>query len=78
MRMHTYVSARRPCACVPQIHGCENSLANAPRNCRRVRVCPLHIRAPYLDLDGGRKRFCHQCGRFQELGLFDGELRSCR
>jgi hypothetical protein len=29
-------------------------------------------------LDGGPKRFCHQCQRFHPLEEFDDEKRSCR
>jgi len=45
---------------------------------KRYKICPYHMEANFLLVEGQSIRFCQQCGRFQLLSEFDGDKRSCR
>jgi len=45
--------------------------------CRRYRICPYHAGLPGMILGGKIVRFCQQCGRFQPIGDFEGNKKSC-
>lgn len=43
--------------------------------CLRYRVCPAHLNAAVVELDGVASRFCQQCGKFHRLEDFDGSKK---
>ncbi|KAL4539530.1 hypothetical protein Ndes2437B_g02101 [Nannochloris sp. 'desiccata'] len=46
---------------------------------QRYRICRTCSSVDRTDdIDGLLKRFCQQCGRFQHITLFDGNMRTCR
>ena len=49
--------------------------APLPPASQRYRICKAHLKSPALLVDGVPQRFCQQCGRFHDLGEFDGEKR---
>ncbi|KAI7836173.1 hypothetical protein COHA_009940 [Chlorella ohadii] len=63
---------------VCQVEGCGAALDNLREYHQRYKVCEEHLKMPFIIKDGQQVRFCQQCGRFQPLGEFDGEKRSCR
>lgn len=48
--------------------------------CLTKKVCPTCLQADAVQLPGSTalQRFCHQCGKFEDIALFDGERRTCR
>jgi hypothetical protein len=44
---------------------------------KRKHLCQKHMRAEYVQLEElqGKWRFCFQCGKLEELKLFDGNRR---
>ena len=61
-----------------QVDGCEQGLCMLKEYHQRYRVCAEHLKCDYVLKDGIRQRFCQQCGKFQDLELFDHDKRSCR
>ncbi|PSR87468.1 Teosinte glume architecture like [Actinidia chinensis var. chinensis] len=57
---------------------CRADLSKCREYHRRHRVCECHSKTPVVVVGGKEQRFCQQCSRFQSLGEFDGEKRSCR
>lgn len=45
--------------------------------CLTKKVCPTCLQADAVQLPGtaSMQRFCHQCGKFEDIDLFDGERR---
>lgn len=76
----TYLTHSHAAACAWQVPGCNINLQSVvPRSCRRKGICPMHLKASFLEFAGGLKyRFCQQCGRFEPLQAFEGSHRSCR
>jgi len=61
-----------------QADGCDvNLLGLKKKYYARYRVCPDHQKAMCCNVGGEKKRFCQQCGKFQALGEFDGNKKSC-
>ncbi|PSS35302.1 Squamosa promoter-binding-like protein [Actinidia chinensis var. chinensis] len=60
------------------VDGCTNDLTDCRDYYRRHRVCERHSKTPVVVVGGKEKRFCQQCSRFESLGEFDEEKRSCR
>lgn len=60
------------------VDGCIADLSNCREYHRRHRVCERHSKTPVVIVGGKEQRFCQQCSRFQSLGEFDEEKRSCR
>nr|AZL19392.1 transcription factor SBP2 [Diospyros kaki] len=60
------------------VDGCTADLSNCREYHRRHRVCERHSKTPVVYVGGKEQRFCQQCSRFQSLGEFDEEKRSCR
>jgi hypothetical protein len=44
----------------------------------RYKICEAHLRANLVIHQGVEQRFCQQCGKFHNIGDFDGDKRSCR
>ena len=44
----------------------------------RYKICETHLKASVVTKSGRQQRFCQQCGKFHDIGEFDGEKRSCR
>jgi len=61
-----------------QVDGCEQRLCMLKEYHQRYRVCADHLKCDHIVKDGIRQRFCQQCGKFQDLELFDDDKRSCR
>eukprot|EP00775_Hariotina_reticulata_P003717 gene3717-3979_t len=65
-----------------QVQGCNTDLAAVNKlYCIKKRVCPEHMKSLSVVLVGGgpgAQRYCHQCGKFELLTMFDGTKRSCR
>ncbi|WIA20148.1 hypothetical protein OEZ85_005998 [Tetradesmus obliquus] len=61
-----------------QVDGCKSKLSNCKPYCVRYRVCPAHLAAAQVQLQGETSRFCQQCGKFHAIEEFDGNKRSCR
>lgn len=62
----------------PQVEGCSGSLKNLKEYHQRYKICEHHLKVSSIVVEGVRKRFCQQCGRFHDLSEFDGDKRSCR
>nr|WMI30916.1 squamosa promter-binding-like protein 15 [Diospyros sp. 'deyangshi'] len=60
------------------VDGCTADLSNCREYHRRHRVCERHSKTPVVYVGGKEQRFCQQCSRFQSIGEFDEEKRSCR
>lgn len=60
------------------VPGCVRPIENMKEYYKRYKICPYHMEANFLLVEGQRIRFCQQCGRFQLLSEFDGDKRSCR
>lgn len=66
------------CACVPQVRGCGVLLTGGKSYCIKKRACMTHMAADavFLGHDASTQyRFCQQCGKFEELAMFDGNRR---
>lgn len=61
-----------------QVDGCSTEVGGMRDYHSRYKICEAHLKAPVVHKDGQPLRFCQQCGKFQPLGDFDGEKRSCR
>lgn len=61
-----------------QVPGCEALLTHLRDYYQRYKICETHLKMESLLKDGELQRFCQQCGRFQPLGDFDDNKRSCR
>lgn len=68
--------SRGPPTC--QVEGCVTDLSGLKEYHNRYKICEYHLKIPSIIREGGRQRFCQQCGRFHNLGEFDGDKRSCR
>jgi SBP domain len=60
------------------VEGCSGSLKNLKEYHQRYKICEHHLKVSSIVVEGVRKRFCQQCGRFHDLSEFDGDKRSCR
>lgn len=60
------------------VPGCDRPIEKMKEYYKRYKICPYHMEANFLLVEGQKIRFCQQCGRFQLLSEFDGEKRSCR
>ena len=67
---------RGPPTC--QVDGCITDLTGLKEYHNRYKICEFHLKIPSIVREGARQRFCQQCGRFHDLGEFDGDKRSCR
>ena len=65
-------------AAVCQVDGCSVDLASLKEYHNRYKICEYHLKIPSIIREGLRQRFCQQCGRFHNIGEFDGDKRSCR
>jgi hypothetical protein len=45
---------------------------------QRCKVCQFHRTATQVIIQEEKLRFCHKCGRFEPLELFETTRRSCR
>lgn len=63
---------------VCQVEGCSTDLAGLKEYHNRYKICEFHLKIPCIVREGTRQRFCQQCGRFHNIGEFDGDKRSCR
>ena len=61
-----------------QVDGCQVDVATMRDYHARYKVCPVHLKASQVLMQGNLNRFCQQCGRFHPLREFDGSKRSCR
>ncbi|EEF45453.1 squamosa promoter-binding-like protein 7 [Ricinus communis] len=61
-----------------QVPGCEVDISELKGYHKRHRVCLRCATAGSVLLDGHRKRYCQQCGKFHLLPDFDEGKRSCR
>lgn len=61
-----------------QVDGCLNDLAGLKEYHNRYKICHHHLKIPSIVRAGHIQRFCQQCGRFHDIGEFDGDKRSCR
>ncbi|XP_052190238.1 squamosa promoter-binding-like protein 7 isoform X2 [Diospyros lotus] len=61
-----------------QVPGCKADISELKGYHRRHRVCLRCANASSVALDGKRKRYCQQCGKFHILSDFDEGKRSCR
>lgn len=68
--------SRGPPTC--QVEGCVTDLSGLKEYHNRYKICEYHLKIPSIVREGARHRFCQQCGRFHDLGEFDGDKRSCR
>lgn len=53
-------------------------LVRSPFPLQRCKVCQFHRTAAEVVIGGDVLRFCHKCGRFEALELFETTRRSCR
>ena len=65
-------------AAVCQVDGCNTDLGSLKEYHNRYKICEFHLKIPCIIREGMRQRFCQQCGRFHNIGEFDGDKRSCR
>ncbi|EFN53428.1 hypothetical protein CHLNCDRAFT_136650 [Chlorella variabilis] len=65
-------------AAAAAVPGCGAELVTAKGYYRRYRICQLHCSMASMQMDGREQRFCQQCGRFQDIGEFEGSRKSCR
>ena len=65
-------------AAVCQVDGCNTDLGSLKEYHNRYKICEFHLKIPCITREGTRQRFCQQCGRFHNIGEFDGDKRSCR
>ncbi len=63
---------------VCQVEGCGQRLCFLKEYHQRYRVCVEHLKCESVYRSGRKMRFCQQCGKFQDLELFDEGKRSCR
>lgn len=68
--------SRGPPTC--QVEGCVTDLSGLKEYHNRYKICEYHLKIPSIIREGVKQRFCQQCGRFHNLGEFDGDKRSCR
>ncbi|XP_030540825.1 squamosa promoter-binding-like protein 7 [Rhodamnia argentea] len=61
-----------------QVPTCKADIRELKGYHRRHRVCLRCANASAVVLDGERKRYCQQCGKFHILSDFDEGKRSCR
>ncbi|KAI3443170.1 SBP-type domain-containing protein [Psidium guajava] len=61
-----------------QVPSCKADIRELKGYHRRHRVCLRCANASAVVLDGERKRYCQQCGKFHILSDFDEGKRSCR
>lgn len=61
-----------------QVPGCEADISELKGYHKRHRVCLRCANASTVLLDGEKKRYCQQCGKFHLLSDFDEGKRSCR
>ncbi|KAL6971378.1 Squamosa promoter-binding-like protein [Sarracenia purpurea var. burkii] len=61
-----------------QVPACEKDISELKGYHRRHRVCLQCANASAVILDGHRRRYCQQCGKFHILSDFDEGKRSCR
>ncbi|CAL5415847.1 unnamed protein product [Camellia sinensis] len=61
-----------------QVVGCEADISELKGYHKRHRVCLQCANASDVGIDGQRKRYCQQCGKFHILSDFDEGKRSCR
>ncbi|KAF8038164.1 hypothetical protein BT93_B0892 [Corymbia citriodora subsp. variegata] len=61
-----------------QVPSCKADIRELKGYHRRHRVCLRCANASAVLLDGERKRYCQQCGKFHILSDFDEGKRSCR
>lgn len=61
-----------------QVNGCLTDLTGLKEYHNRYKICEYHLKIPSIVREGSKQRFCQQCGRFHDLGEFDGDKRSCR
>ncbi|PSS33929.1 Squamosa promoter-binding-like protein [Actinidia chinensis var. chinensis] len=61
-----------------QVPACEADISELKGYHRRHRVCLRCANATVVVLDGQKKRYCQQCGKFHILSDFDEGKRSCR
>lgn len=61
-----------------QVEGCEQRLCFLKDYHQRYRVCAEHLKCDSIIRNGVKMRFCQQCGKFEDLELFDKGKRSCR
>ncbi|KAF6262143.1 hypothetical protein COO60DRAFT_675428 [Scenedesmus sp. NREL 46B-D3] len=66
-----------------KVQGCTADLSGtgSSKYCLKKRLCPKHLRADSLKVDGQGDslfRFCQQCGKLELLTCFEGDKRSCR
>uniref|UniRef100_A0AB39A6L8 Squamosa promoter-binding protein n=1 Tax=Actinidia deliciosa TaxID=3627 RepID=A0AB39A6L8_ACTDE len=61
-----------------QVPACEADISELKGYHRRHRVCLRCANATAIVLDGQKKRYCQQCGKFHILSDFDEGKRSCR
>lgn len=69
-------SREGPVVC--QVEGCQTDLAGLKEYHNRYKICQFHLKIPCIVREGNSQRFCQQCGRFHNIGEFDGDKRSCR
>lgn len=65
-------------AAICQVDGCNSDLGSLKEYHNRYKICEYHLKIPSIIREGLRQRFCQQCGRFHNIGEFDGDKRSCR
>ena len=61
-----------------QVEDCGAELINEKTYYKRYRICMAHCNMKSMVIHGRRQRFCQQCGRFHEVGEFEGTRKSCR
>lgn len=61
-----------------QVEGCGAELIKEKTYYKRYRICMAHCNMKSMVIQGRRQRFCQQCGRFHEIGEFEGTRKSCR
>ncbi|GIL75825.1 hypothetical protein Vretimale_5540 [Volvox reticuliferus] len=64
-------------ATVCEVVGCGASLEGLKKYYVRMRVCERHLHAQAIVVNGVVSRFCQQCAKFQFLGDFSGNKKSC-
>lgn len=65
-------------AAICQVEDCNTDLGSLKEYHNRYKICEYHLKTPCIIREGMRQRFCQQCGRFHNIGEFDGDKRSCR
>lgn len=67
----------RPLSASLQAAGCTSQAGSMRLYQKRKHLCQKHMRAEYVQLEElqGKWRFCFQCGKLEELKLFDGNRR---